>query len=108
MQNNDIPVRGSLNWNMLRDIYNDHGSMVIQDGFKVIVAKLRENPLGLTSVAYPVDQLMLPDWFKSLPFDDELMAEALITKKIENLLGVLGWDLNEARNNETFDDLFSF
>jgi DNA polymerase elongation subunit (family B) len=101
-------VRGSLNWNMLREIYNDHSSMVIQDGFKVIVAKLRENPLGLTSVAYPVDQLILPDWFKSLPFDDELMAEALITKKVENLLGVLGWDLNEARNNETFDDLFSF
>lgn len=101
-------VRGSLNWNMLKDVYNDHNSMVIQDGFKVIVAKLRENPLGLTSVAYPVDQLILPDWFKSLPFDDELMAESLITKKIENLLGVLKWDLNEARNNETFEELFSF
>jgi DNA polymerase elongation subunit (family B) len=101
-------VRASLNWNRLKDIYNDHGSMVIQDGFKVIVAKLRPNHLGLTSVAYPVDQAMLPDWFKQLPFDDELMAESLITKKIENLLGVLKWDLNEARNNETFDNMFSF
>ena len=101
-------VRGSLNWNRLRDIYNDQSSMVIQDGFKVIVAKLRDNPLGLNSVAYPVDQLILPDWFKNLPFDNEAMEEALITKKIENLLGVLGWDLNEGRNNETFQELFTF
>ena len=101
-------VRGSLNWNMLRDIYNDNASMTIQDGFKVIVAKLRENPLGLNSVAYPVDQLILPDWFKNLPFDNEAMEEALITKKIDNLLGVLKWDLNEGRNNETFEELFSF
>ena len=101
-------VRGSLNWNMLRDIYNDQSSMVIQDGFKVIVAKLKDNALGLNSVAYPVDQLILPDWFKNLPFDNDAMEEALITKKIENLLGVLKWDLNEARNNEAFDNLFSF
>jgi len=101
-------VRSSLNWNMLRDIHNDQSSMVIQDGFKVIVAKLRDNAMGLTSVAYPVDQLMLPDWFKDLPFDNDAMEEALITKKIENLLGVLNWDLNEGRNNETFDNMFSF
>ena len=82
--------------------------MPIQDGFKVIVCKLKPNPLGLTSVAYPVDQLILPQWFKDLPFDDELMSEALITKKIENLLGVLNWDLNDGRNNKTFDDMFSF
>jgi hypothetical protein len=108
--NKAIPghVRSSLNWNQLRKIYNDSSSMEIQDGYKVIVCKLKQNPLGLTSVAYPIDQLILPEWFKQLPFDDEAMAEALISKKLENLLGVLGWDLNESRNNETFDDLFSF
>jgi hypothetical protein len=36
------------------------------------------------------------------------LSEALITKKIENLLGVLNWDLNQARNNQSFDQLFSF
>lgn len=101
-------VLASLNYNNLREIYNDSTSMPIQDGFKVIVCKLKPNPLGLTSVAYPVDQLILPQWFKDLPFDDELMSETLITKKVENLLGVLGWDLNQARNNESFDQLFSF
>lgn len=101
-------VLASLNYNNLREIYNDNTSMPIQDGFKVIVCKLRSNPLGLTSIAYPVDQLILPQWFKDLPFDDELMSETLITKKVENLLGVLNWDLNEARNNESFDQLFTF
>ena len=62
--------------------------------------------MGLTSIAYPVDQLILPQWFKDLPFDDEGMIEALITKKIDNLLGVLGWDLTEAKDNEVFDSLF--
>lgn len=101
-------VRASLNYNQMRQIHNDHTSLQITDGFKVTVCKLKDNPLGLTSVALPADQLIIPEWFKNLPFDDEGMAEALITKKVDNLLGVLGWDLNEARNNETFDDLFSF
>jgi carbonic anhydrase len=51
---------------------------------------------------------VIPDWFKQLPFDNDAMEEALITKKVENLLGVLGWDLNDGRNNKTFDDMFSF
>ena len=100
-------VLASLNWNTLRKIYDDQYSMEIQDGFKVVVCKLRPNPSGMTSVAYPVDQLQLPDWFKSLPFDNDAMEIALIDKKISNLLGVLGWDLTD-RKDSTFDDLFSF
>ena len=45
-------VLASINWNRLKKIYNDHYSMPIQDGFKVIVCKLRPNPSGLTSVSY--------------------------------------------------------
>jgi hypothetical protein len=101
-------VRASINWNSLKKIYNDHYSMPIQDGFKVIVCKLRSNPTGLTSVAYPVDELNLPKWFKELPFDDDAMEEALIDKKVENLLGVLKWDLNKSKDNNSFDDLFKF
>jgi DNA polymerase elongation subunit (family B) len=101
-------VLSSLNWNLLCDLYNDYGSMRIQDGQKVIVCKLRSNPLGMTSVAYPVDQLYLPDWFKTLPFDDALMESTILDKKLENLLGVLQWNLEDAKNNETFDSMFSF
>lgn len=106
--NKAIPghVRAALNYNRLRDIYHDNTSMRIDDGAKIIVCKLKHNPLGLTSIAYPVDQLILPQWFKDLPFDDEGMIEALITKKIDNLLGVLGWDLTEAKDKEVFDSLF--
>jgi hypothetical protein len=62
----------------------------------------------MTSVAYPVDQLYLPDWFKSMPFDNALMEATILDKKLENLLGVLHWNLEDAKNNETFDSMFSF
>jgi len=101
-------VLASINWNRLKKIYNDHYSMPIQDGFKVIVCKLRPNPSGLTSVAYPVDELTLPQWFKELPFDDEAMEAALIDKKVKNLLGVLSWDLDSNKEANSFGDLFSF
>jgi DNA polymerase elongation subunit (family B) len=101
-------VAAALAWNKLRELHGDRNSMQIQDGQKIIVVKLRDNPLGFTSVAYPVDQLMLPEWFKTLPFDHETMELTLIDKKLDNLLGVLNWDLVESRNSETFDSMFSF
>lgn len=101
-------VLASLNWNQLKKLNNDHGSMEIQDGAKVIVCKLRDNSLGMTSVAYPIDQDHLPEWFKKLPFDHEAMETALIDKKVHNLLGVMGWDLNASKRDSSFEDLFSF
>jgi len=101
-------VLASLNWNKLRRIYNDHYSTEISDGAKVIVCKLKPNPSGITSVAYPVDQLTLPSWFRDLPFDHDAMEEALIDKKIGNLLGVLKWDLKASKNDTSFDSLFTF
>ena len=102
-------VRASLNWNYLRRMNSDNYSMKMVDGMKVIVCKLKPNPLGFTSIAYPTDELRLPDWFKELPFDDGEMERTLVDEKIENLLGVLGWDLRaNTDTNSTFDDLFSF
>lgn len=101
-------VLASINWNRLKRIHGDHYSMPIQDGFKVIVCKLKSNPSGITSVAYPVDEMNLPDWFKKLPFDDEAMEAALIDKKVKNLLGVLNWDLDSNKDANSFGDLFSF
>ena len=101
-------VLASLNWNKLKKIYGDHYSLPIMDGQKVIVCKLRSNPSGITSIAYPVDQLSLPQWFKDLPFDHDLMEEALIDKKLDNLLGVLKWDLAASKVNNNFTNLFSF
>lgn len=102
-------VRAALNYNYLRNANGDNYSMKIVDGMKVIVCKLKQNPLGFTSIAYPTDELRLPKWFCELPFDDSEMERTLVDEKIENLLGVLGWDLRENTDtNSTFDDLFSF
>jgi len=102
-------VRAALNWNYLRRVNSDNYSMKILDGMKVVVCKLKSNPLGFTSIAYPVDELRLPRWFQELPFDDQAMESTLVDKKIDNLLGVLKWDLKaNTDTNSTFDDLFSF
>lgn len=102
-------VRASINWNNLRRMHGDNHSMKIVDGMKVIVCKLRSNPMGYTSVAYPTDVLHIPDWFKELPFDNGLMESTIVDKKVENLLGVLKWDLaNNTQINSKFDSLFSF
>ncbi len=99
-------VLASLNWNRLLELYNDHSSMKIQDGAKIIVCKLRDNPLNMTSIAYPIDQDHLPEWFKQLPWDHSEMETTLIDKKVKNLLGVLSWDLDSSRKKSSAGSLF--
>jgi DNA polymerase elongation subunit (family B) len=102
-------VRASLNWNTLRRMNSDNYSMQVVDGMKVIVCKLKSNALGWTSIAYPTDELHLPVWFCELPFDDAEMEATVIDGKVDNLLGVLDWDLGSATNTtNTFQSLFSF
>jgi len=101
-------VRASINWNVLRDMNGDKYSMQIVDGMKVIICKVKDNPLGYTSVAYPVDELRLPKWFQELPFDHSEMEATIINNKLDNLIGVLEWDLNSTTQNNTFGNLFTF
>jgi DNA polymerase elongation subunit (family B) len=101
-------VRASLNWNTLKRMMDDKYSMHITDGAKVIVCKIKDNPMAYTSVAYPVDELRLPQWFKDLPFDDAEMENTVIDEKLENLIGVLEWDISSTRSDNTFSKLFDF
>ncbi len=101
-------VRASINWNTLKRMHSDKYSMNITDGAKVIVCKLKDNPLGYTSVAYPVDELRLPQWFKDLPFDHAEMEATIIDNKLENLIGVLKWDIASTEEKNTFNKLFEF
>jgi DNA polymerase elongation subunit (family B) len=102
-------VRAALNWNTLRRMNSDNYSMQIVDGMKTIVCKLKSNALGWTSIGYPTDEQRLPTWFTELPFDDGLMEATVVDGKVDNLLGVLDWDLAAATNTEnTFTSLFSF
>jgi DNA polymerase elongation subunit (family B) len=102
-------VRAALNWNTMRRMNGDNYSMQIMDGMKVIVCKLRTNPMEWTSIAYPTDELHLPLWFRELPFDDSAMQATVIDKKIDNLLSVLDWDLGSATDtSNAFDNFFEF
>jgi DNA polymerase elongation subunit (family B) len=101
-------VRASINWNTLRRMNSDKYSMQIVDGMKVIVCKLKDNPLGFTSVAYPTDELRLPKWFQDLPFDHTEMESTIIDNKLDNLIGVLNWDIKSTEQNNTFNKLFDF
>jgi hypothetical protein len=82
--------------------------MNITDGAKVIVCKLKPNPLEFTSVAYPVDELRLPQWFKDLPFNHDEMEATIIDNKLENLIGVLNWNISSTEEKNTFNSLFEF
>jgi hypothetical protein len=102
-------VRAAINWNNLRRMNSDKYSMQIVDGMKTIVCKLKSNPLGWTSIGYPTDETNLPAWFRELPFDDADMEATVVDQKLDNLLGVLGWDLASATNTEnTFQTLFEW
>ena len=101
-------VRASINWNTLKRMNGDKYSQDIVDGMKVIVCKLKQNPLQYTSVAYPTDELRLPDWFKELPFDGDAMEEVIIDNKLDNLIGVLKYDLESTKQNNTFNSLFEW
>jgi DNA polymerase elongation subunit (family B) len=102
-------VRAAMNWNNLKRMHGDNYSTAIVDGMKTIVCKLKDNPLGYSSVGYPTDVLHIPQWFKDLPFDNSAMEGTIVDQKVENLLGVLGWEI-EANTDikSTFDDLFSW
>jgi DNA polymerase elongation subunit (family B) len=102
-------VRAAINWNNLRRMNGDKYSMQIVDGMKTIVCKLKANPLGWTSIGYPTDETHIPQWFKDLPFDDAEMETTVVDQKLDNLLGVLDWELKSATNTEnTFQTLFEW
>ena len=101
-------VRASINWNNLRQANSDNYSMPVTDGAKVVVCRMKSNPMGYTSVAYPTDELNLPKWFKELPFDEDAMEEAVLDKKVTNVIGAMGFDLSRIHDSETLQQFFEF
>lgn len=101
-------VRAALNWNTMKRMNGDRYSQEVVDGMKTIVCKLKKNPLGYTSISYPTDELRIPEWFKDLPFDDGAMEETIIDNKLDNLIGVLKYDIESTKQNNTFSSLFDW
>jgi DNA polymerase elongation subunit (family B) len=101
-------VAASRNWNMLRASYHDQHTMEILDGQKVVICVLKPNPNNMQTIAYPIDEVHLPDWFLELPFDEDAMMAKILDKKLKNLLGVLKWDIvTKPQMNAQFADSFS-
>lgn len=112
MGNLHVPghVTASLAWNRLKEINMDQHAMRIIDGQKIIVCKLKETPENrLSSIAYPVDEVHLPEWFLNLPFDTDGMQAGVVDQKVKNLLGVLNWDLSRTNKEHAhLETLFDF
>lgn len=102
-------VMAAINWNMLIDIYKDNRTPKILDGNKVIVCKLKpNNAFNMNSVAFPVDLDIFPEWFKSLPFDEQSMKDSVVDTTIDTIFGVLGWKLSLESALNKVDDLDGF
>jgi hypothetical protein len=65
-------------------MYHDYHSTKIVDGHKIVLCYLKEgNIYNMTSVAYPIDEVHLPDWFTNLPFDEDRMEETVLDAKLK-------------------------
>jgi len=108
---NRVPghVRAAINWNNLRKLSGDNVHSSITDGMKILVCPLKPNQWDMTSIAYPIDEAHLPEWFTKLPFDTDSMIAAVVDKKISNLFGKLPqWKSIEERTRKinSFNDFF--
>lgn len=102
-------IRAAYNYNKLREAFKDQYSMAIEDGMKIRVCRLKDNNMDIETIAIPVDETQIPEWLKELPFDKELMESTIIDKKVDNLIGLLGWRISEdSRQMANFGSLFSF
>jgi hypothetical protein len=74
------------------------------------VCKLKDTvENNLTSIAYPVDEGHLPEWFLNLPFDSDGMQAGIVDQKVKNLVGCLNWDLSRTQKTHAhLETLFDF
>ena len=104
-------VTAANNTNILMEHFGEHRWDIIRDGDKIEVLYLRPNDFEMKSVAIKVGENFVPDWFKSLPFDDSRHEAKLIDKKLDNMIGsVLDWTFEPIRDhqNEIFVEVDFF
>ena len=96
--------------NLLIEVNGENRWLPITDGDKVQTLKLKTPIDGFSAVAIKTDEEYIPDWFKQLPFDGAAM-EATLDKKIDNVIGVTGWDFSPPKTyaedvTTTMDDWY--
>lgn len=101
-------VRSAMNWNQMIDMNDDQYSGKLTDGSKIVVCDLTNNIYNFKSIARPVDleENQIPQWFKDLPFAVDDMEQKLIDEKLENLIGILEWDLTRTSGDDTIEEMF--
>lgn len=79
-------VRAAIFYNMMVDENNDTQSTKIQSGMKIKVFYLKR-PIGkFKSIAFPVDEEHVPDWFRKLNIDVDLQIVKLVDNPLMNIL----------------------
>lgn len=103
-------VVAAFNTNHLMELFNERHWDYLNDGDKIEVLDLRDNPYGVKSVAIRAGESVVPDWFKELPFDDSGHERKLITQKMHNIFGVLDWNFEPVTDfrDEIFEEVDFF
>ncbi|MFA5489443.1 MAG: DNA polymerase domain-containing protein [Candidimonas sp.] len=103
-------IMAAINWNKMLTLMDDHYSPKITDGAKVTVCDLLPNDYNIHKIAYPSDleEIHLPEWFKKLPFNREMMENSMIDTKIDNLLYVMNWDWRSIGKQSMLNDFLDF
>ena len=83
-------VRAAILYNKMLEDNGDRQSMQITSGMKIKVFYLRQ-PIGkFKSIAFPVDEERVPDWFMQLNIDKELQVQKLVDNPLLNILKAIG------------------
>lgn len=97
----NVPATASacINWNRLRILNNDKTSPQLMNGHRLIFLKLKApNQYNIKNIALPYDIDKIPDWFKSLPFDEDIMINSIFMKKVDNITKPMNWTFNLHKN----------
>lgn len=79
-------VRAAIYYNMKRAEFGDTQSMIIQSGMKIKVFYLKRPDGKFKSIALPVDEDIVPEWFSKMNIDVDLQIIKLVDNPLLNIL----------------------
>ena len=103
-------VKAANNTNHLMELFDEHHWDTLNDGDKIEILQLRDNPFDMESVAIRAGEVFVPKWFQELPFDNAAHEHKLITKKMGNIFSAIGWSFEPITDfrNEVFGEEVDF
>jgi len=92
MKGTPVHVKAALSYNDFLEYKNVRGYKSITDGDKIVYAYLRDNPLKLSAIALPVDDV--PKEVEDFVYnyiDDAQIFDSLLKDKIQKIFTARGW-----------------